>query len=188
MTRGWLIATMGAALLAWSVVASTLPSEQQPGPLEQFAAAVHSYVQLHRAIEHELPALRAGSHAHELAESSDAVAAALQTARANAREGDIFTAAVGALLRTQISEALDAHGFLPDKVVASSLEEADDNTPLPFVNGRFPWRRGAMMWPCVIDVLPELPHELQYRIVGRDLVLLDTHAELVVDILRDAVR
>ncbi len=44
------------------------------------------------------------------------------------------------------------------------------------------------MWPCVLDALPRLPHELQYRFVGRDLVLVDTHADLVVDILRNAVR
>ena len=33
-----------------------------------------------------------------------------------------------------------------------------------------------------------LPQELQYRFVGRDLVLVDTHADLVLDILRNAVR
>jgi hypothetical protein len=55
-------------------------------------------------------------------------------------------------------------------------------------NGRFPWRRGAAMWPCVLDALPQLPYELQYRLIGRDLVLVDTHADLVVDILRNIVR
>jgi hypothetical protein len=36
--------------------------------------------------------------------------------------------------------------------------------------------------------LPSLPEELEYRILGRDLVLLDVQARLVVDILRDAIR
>jgi hypothetical protein len=44
------------------------------------------------------------------------------------------------------------------------------------------------MWPCVINALPPLRGELQYRIVGRDLVLVDVHANLVVDILREALR
>jgi hypothetical protein len=40
----------------------------------------------------------------------------------------------------------------------------------------------------MIEALPPLPDELQYRIVGRDLVLVDVHANLVVDILREALR
>jgi len=34
---------------------------------------------------------------------------------------------------------------------------------------------------------PVLSKGLQYRIVGRDLVLLDSHTNLVVDVLRDAI-
>jgi len=36
-------------------------------------------------------------------------------------------------------------------------------------------------------VLPALPPELQYRMVGRDLVLVDVHASLIVDILPQAL-
>jgi hypothetical protein len=35
--------------------------------------------------------------------------------------------------------------------------------------------------------LPELPPELEYRFVGRDLVLVDILTSVVVDVLRDAV-
>jgi hypothetical protein len=44
------------------------------------------------------------------------------------------------------------------------------------------------MWPFLLEALPHLPHELQYRMIGRDLVLVDTHADLVVDIMRNAIR
>jgi hypothetical protein len=51
------------------------------------------------------------------------------------------------------------------------------------VNGAFPWAIGSAMFPCVTTALPPLPPELQYRVVGRDLVLIDLHANLIVDIL-----
>jgi len=35
--------------------------------------------------------------------------------------------------------------------------------------------------------LPKLPEELGYRFVGRDLILLDTAAQLVVDFIRREV-
>ena len=37
--------------------------------------------------------------------------------------------------------------------------------------------------PCIKDALPELPDELEYRSSGTVLVLVDTHANLVVDLL-----
>ena len=38
--------------------------------------------------------------------------------------------------------------------------------------------------PSLLENLPKLPPEIEYRITGRDLVLLDSKANLVVDIIR----
>ena len=35
--------------------------------------------------------------------------------------------------------------------------------------------------------LPKLPPELDYRFMGERLVLLDTHANIVVDFMEDAI-
>ena len=35
--------------------------------------------------------------------------------------------------------------------------------------------------------LPELPPELEYRFVGRDLVLVDMFGSFVIDVLREAL-
>jgi hypothetical protein len=51
----------------------------------------------------------------------------------------------------------------------------------------YDWRLGAWMWPALLQVLPPLPPDLQYRIVDDDLVLIDLRASLVVDILEDAL-
>jgi hypothetical protein len=42
-------------------------------------------------------------------------------------------------------------------------------------------------WPALLAVLPALPEELEYRFIGRDLVLVDVHADLIVDVLKDAL-
>ena len=41
--------------------------------------------------------------------------------------------------------------------------------------------------PALLSKLPDLPPELEYRIVGRSLILRDVKANLIVDILRDVV-
>ena len=42
----------------------------------------------------------------------------------------------------------------------------------PRVNQPFPWMAGSAMWPFMIAALPPLPADVEYRFVGRDLVLL----------------
>jgi hypothetical protein len=43
------------------------------------------------------------------------------------------------------------------------------------------------MWPSVLLALSELPPELEYRFLGRHLVIIDGLANLVVDVLFDAL-
>jgi hypothetical protein len=43
------------------------------------------------------------------------------------------------------------------------------------------------MPPDLLAVFPRLPSELDYRFVHRDLVLWDVRADLIVDVLRDAI-
>lgn len=116
------------------------------------------------------------------------MATALQAARFTAHEGDIFSSETAGIFRARIEVAVRTGDFEIEDIVAANEEEVPPRAPFPVVNGRFPWARGAAMWPCVLHALPALPDELQYRIVGRDLVLVDVHANLVVDILREALR
>ena len=41
--------------------------------------------------------------------------------------------------------------------------------------------------PTLLSKLPQLPQELAYRIVGRDLTLKDTKAGLIVDLIPNAI-
>ena len=175
-----------AVLIAWAPGAAVVSSEEDT--FLQFHQAVDAYVEIHRRLELQAPPLRAETGAYEIIASSDALAKAVQAARVTAREGDLFAAEEADAFRALITRALQANAFTVENLAAATREEVPADAPLPVVNGRFPWTRGAAMWPCVLLALPPLPEELQYRIVGRDLVLVDVHANLVVDILREALR
>ena len=45
----------------------------------------------------------------------------------------------------------------------------------------------ATMPPALLSVLPRLPKSLEYRIIGRYLVLRDVDASLIIDYIPDAV-
>lgn len=83
-----------------------------------------------------------------------------------------------------ITAALAADDFTPGDVLTAEAVEGVDAALVPLeVNGPFPWIHASAMFPCVLKALPPLPPELQYRIVGSTLVLIDVHAGLIVDVL-----
>jgi hypothetical protein len=157
--------------------------------LDGFTARVNQYVALHRRLERAVGAdERVFDDWGQMLHARQALAAALREARPNARRGDIFNPAVAALFRTRINETLLVSGVTVGTVLDAIHEDAEgDAAPLE-VNAPFPWESvGSAMWPALLRVLPRLPPELEYRFVDATLVLIDTHANLVVDMLEDAL-
>ena len=58
----------------------------------------------------------------------------------------------------------------------------------PKVNADYPETAAlATVPPLILKRLQRLPDGLEYRFMGRDLILRDTRANLIVDVLREAV-
>ena len=53
--------------------------------------------------------------------------------------------------------------------------------------GRMTWAHEGFSPPALLLKLPELPQELAYRFVGRDLTLMDINARLIVDLIPNAI-
>ena len=148
----------------------------------QFQRDADRYAFLHRQIERRLPAIEITAEAMSIQRAIDAMASAMRAARPEAREGDLFKPRVRQLLRHRIVSALDAH-----ELTAADLESGEGLPPAGLlVHDDMPWRLTTATPACVLEALPPLPAELQYRFVGADLVLVDVHAGLIVDILRGA--
>jgi len=162
------------------IVAATITV--MPGML-QFTNRVYDYVETHRrlaaAIEQPLC-----SEAEELTRQADVLGAAIREARPRAKEGDIFTLAASEMFRARIAAIVRRTNF----DVAAFLERhSGEGEELEVhVFGALPWRTHLALMP-IIRQLPELPPELEYEFVGRHLVLMDVGANIVVDVLRDAL-
>ena len=73
------------------------------------------------------------------------------------------------------------------QLLSSIMDENPADIQLK-VNQRYPDEVPfATMPPEVLKALPELPEELEYRFVGDDLILLDPHAHIIVDFIRNAL-
>jgi hypothetical protein len=154
-------------------------------PAANFVARVTSYTAVVRRAAAGLPA---GNPAD--ARSDDArraaLAAKVRAALPDWGPGKIFTPPIATELRARIARALDG----PEGRDARDAILDENPTGLrPAALSTYPEAAPlATMPPAILAVLPSLPEELEYRFVGRDLILHDVGANLVVDVLEHAFR
>ena len=190
------VASTGAALLAALLAgaAQTLVAQDVAGPAEaEFTARIEAYVKLHRQLEGTVPTLRVSRDPLEIQEAVAALGAEIRAARPEARQGDVFTPAAATFIRRSIAACLARRSvaeLLADLEAERYEEEGDEPGPMPEprVNDTYPRTvEYPIMPPPVLAALPPLPEELQYRLVGSTLILWDHHADLVVDVLPEAL-
>lgn len=161
-------------------------SVEEQAALRVFEERIGAYGALHRRLEGPLPSPKASQSLRSLMISRAFLGSAIKTARPNARLGDIFTPAVEQLFRRIITEALegrDRDAFLGD-VNDEDLTTQDFH---PRVYDPYPDWATHKIPALLLQRLPSLPEDIEYRLLGHDLVLWDTHADLIVDVLSDAI-
>ncbi len=184
-TRLNLAAVIAALLTTGATGAGQGPSvDVTSQAVAAFEQSTRDYATLHRRLEEPIGAIRLGMSAAAINRHIQLLATAIRVERADAQAGAFFTPALATELRASVHTALDEHGYTVADVLAHGRVAGVDYARVRLqVNDTFPLILGVAMLPCVIDTLPALPSELQYRIVGRDLVLIDVHAIVIVDML-----
>ena len=172
------------------MVAAPPPRDVDEGNQEALGileARIEAYAALRRRVEGSLPPLQPTTDVQAVYVRRAQLASAIKAARPEARRGDIFTFSVAAHLRRAIREALT--GVDVDAMLLDLYEEHEMLRGFrpPQVHDAYPgWATHAM--PAILLLkLPPLPDDIEYRLIGGDLVLLDTRADLIVDVLPRAV-
>jgi hypothetical protein len=179
-----LLALAGVARIGSQPLAQDPPGQSE-APRQTFLQRVDDYVALHRHLELLLPPEVITSDPERLMVPRRALAAELRTARAGARQGDIFSPDVARYFRTLIAETLRQAGITD---LLETIEDENTVKLVPRVNGDYPAGASvSMMPPSLLAALPPLPAELEYRFAGRDLILWDLHPSLIVDFVPNAV-
>jgi hypothetical protein len=162
-----------------------LGTAHQAEALRHFAEEVAEYAELHAKqlakLGSRLPADAQGTVA-----AQKALAHAIAAKRAEAKPGDIFRPEVQPLFRRLIAEQLEGPDALAARkaVLEGNPEDPDAVPILVRVNAEYPpGAPRSTVPPSLLLTLPPLPACLHYRFVGRDLVLVDSVAQLIVDFI-----
>jgi len=151
-----------------------------PAATAAFEAQVKEYLALHRKLEAQLPKLSKEAKPEDIDKNQRALAALVQAARPNARQGEFFTPEMQAYLRQVFDRVFVG---TDGKNMLGSIMDENPGVPAVLVaNERYPDAVPlSTMPPEVLNVLPKLEEDMEYRFVGRRLVLFDSHAHLILD-------
>jgi hypothetical protein len=153
--------------------------------LADFQARVKEYTALHNKLEGTLPELAKDSNPDQIDRHQRALGRLLQQARTDAKPGNIFTPDVQVVVRRLMADVFGG----PDGAALKSSVMDENPGPLKLtVNGRYPDAVPlSTVPPQVLQGLPELPDELEFRFLGRHLILMDEHAHIIVDLIENVL-
>ncbi|HEY1402902.1 MAG TPA: hypothetical protein VGB05_02110 [Pyrinomonadaceae bacterium] len=169
---------------------------QQPDPLESlsvkdremvvaFQDRVKDYAKMREAIEAKMPKLAKDSTPEQIEAHKTEFEKRVRAARVGAKPGELFTPDIAAYIRATIKA--EYQGTERKELRETVLEADTKGVPLR-VNYVYPESKELVeMSPTLLLKLPQLPKQLRYRFVGRNMLLVDRENGLIVDYMLNAL-
>ena len=152
---------------------------------KQFDEDIAKYMALRNKLRSEVAGPVKDSSSSQVTNASDALARAIERARQGAQAGSIFKEPVAAVMKRRIADAVRTEDLVS---VLVNIDDEGKSGLAPKVHLRLPVSAQMATMPAsLLKVLPPLPKELEYRILGRYLVLRDVDASLILDFIPAAV-
>lgn len=170
----------------------TTAAQQNVNPdaalLKDFKDRIDTYMKVYEKQERGSAQPKETSDPAKIKATQDALAARIQAARSTAKHGDVFTPEIRQLFRRLMYPELKGPDGADTKKAIKEEGPPPPQSKTLKVNARFP--EGAPLPtvpPNLLARLPQLPKELEYRILGKDLILRDVNANLIVDFIPHAI-
>jgi hypothetical protein len=151
----------------------------------RFTQNIAEYIKLRKAALQDLPGQKTTNSATRAEDLQVRIAERIRKARAGAKQGDICTPEIAAELKRLLVQAMQGSDA---QRIRESLASAEPTQVPVKVNGGFPENLPLQSTPATLLLnLPRLPAEVEYRLVGRTLVLRDSEANVIIDFVTDAL-
>jgi hypothetical protein len=158
------------------------PANAQGAATKAFLDRIQEYVAFHNNVEKMVPPLKQTADPEEIAKREMALGAALIKQRPDAKEGDFFIKEFRPYLIKIIQSDFAKRPAADRKALVVELPKEIKLG----INMPYPTSLPLATFPAnLLKALPELPKELEYRIVGRHLILRDVKGNVIVDMVRD---
>ena len=168
------------------VVGPLTPADAQA--LATMNDRLKEYVDLHVKLEQSLPKLPKDATPEQIDKNQRAFETLVREARATANPGDIFTPEARPIIKRLLATIFGGPGGRQLKASIMDESQADPSAVKLRVNSRYPDTVPlTTVPPQVLQTLPKLTEELEYRFIGDALILLDVHAHVIADFIDNAM-
>jgi hypothetical protein len=159
----------------------TVQGTFDPATLREFNRRVTAFAALRDTLEVALPPLQVTERMEEVEHFETTLARRLRAAR-SPRRGQVFTASMARQVRRMIERNTDKD------VITFIMEDGPGEFEVD-VNASYSKERAlSTMPPRILLLLPDLPYDLEYRFVGRHLILRDRRSNTIVDAVPYAIQ
>ena len=166
-------------------------SDPTAAALADFDQRVNDYAALHKRLSDTMGPIDETKSQAEIAARAATLAHLIQTERATAKQGDIFTPEAAARFTTLIKEEYRRRSPPVQETREEQEDEhRSDGLPdfVPQVNQLYPTSYPLVTFPpALLVLLPKLPAEIEYRTFTHYLLLRDVEANLIVDLIPHAI-
>ena len=169
------------AALAPPVVVSTADKTA----IQTFERQVKDYVQLRDKVKANAPKLSKDSTPEQIQAYRTALEQSLRTERAGAKRGDIFRTETADYIRRTLKTEFQGKDR---QELRETMFETEVQGVVLRVN--YPYAQSAElseMPATLLAKLPQLPKEVRYRFVGRNMLLVDRESNVIIDYMPDAL-
>lgn len=160
-------------------------SEKEKQLVAAFDERVKAYVKMREGLETKLPKLSKDAKPEEIEAHKKVFQELVRNSRTGAKHGDVFTEDVAAYIRTVIKSTLDTQ---EKREVRQTVLEAENKAVPLRVNYPYPETQELVeMPPTLLLRLPQLPKQIKFRFVNRNLLLVDRENGLIIDYMTNAL-
>ena len=175
----------GTAQTFFTTTGEVLPSfraEVWADTVTDFTVRVHAYSELRHQIESQLKPVTQTADVRQLRRERRSLARAIRGARLGSVQGEFFTSATTAQLQLVLTRVVDA-------TMCAAIMDENPGEFAHKIDGAYPDGKTLSTMPgLLLARLPGLPDDIQFRFIGRHLILYDVRANTIIDQMPNAIR
>lgn len=153
--------------------------------IQTFQKQVKDYVQLRDKVKANTPKLSKDSTPEQIQAYRTALEQSLRTARGGSKRGDLFRPETADYIRRTLKTEFQGKDR---QELRETMFETEVQGVILRVN--YPYAQSAElseMPATLLAKLPQLPKEVRYRFVGRNMLLVDRESNVIIDYMPDAL-
>ncbi len=169
--------------LVWG--ASLAVAQKKDPAVAAFEKQVKEYIELRNRVKEKAPKLSKDSTPEQINAYRNTLQNSLGSARPNAKRGEFFRPETADFIRRTLKTEFQGKDR---QQLREQIFETETQGVVLRVN--YPYAQSAElseMPATLLTKLPQLPKELRYRFVGRNMLLVDRESDVIIDYMPDAL-